>query len=58
LIAEYERMIGLRILKKDSEAIESLLQNGKYKSVSQIARIALTEFLSKCLEVTPEASCE
>jgi Arc/MetJ-type ribon-helix-helix transcriptional regulator len=48
-------MIGLRITKKDSETIDQLIKNNQYKSVTQIARTALTEFLSKNQEVTPEA---
>lgn len=52
-------MIGLRISKKDSEAVECLIKNGKYKSVSQIARIALADFLSKHLEASePYLSAE
>jgi len=47
-------MIGLRISKNDSEAIEALIENKQYKSITQIARTALTEFLAK---QAPEASC-
>ncbi|MGD0996560.1 MAG: hypothetical protein ABR909_13695 [Candidatus Bathyarchaeia archaeon] len=52
MIPEYERMIGLRISRKDSEDIERLIKSKRYKSISHVARVALTEFLSKYREET------
>jgi Arc/MetJ-type ribon-helix-helix transcriptional regulator len=51
-------MIGFRISKKDSDVIEHLIKKGQFKSVTQIARTALIEFLAKYPEMTPEVSCE
>jgi Arc/MetJ-type ribon-helix-helix transcriptional regulator len=58
MIPEYERMIGVRISKKDFGTIERLIEKGHFKSVTQIARTALIEFLAKYPETTPEASRE
>lgn len=39
-------MIGLRISKQDFEGIKDLLEPGKYKSVSELCRTAIVEFIA------------
>lgn len=47
MIPEYEESIHARIPIKYKEQIEKLINEGKFKNLSQIVREALKEFLSK-----------
>ena len=48
MIPEFKgRQIGVRLSKEDANAIDRLLKSSSYKSMSEIARTALTQFLKK-----------
>jgi Arc/MetJ-type ribon-helix-helix transcriptional regulator len=39
---------ALRLPSEQREKIEQLIQEGKYRNISQVIREALNEFLGKC----------
>jgi Arc/MetJ-type ribon-helix-helix transcriptional regulator len=50
-LKQYNRRIALRLEALEREKIEQLIQQRKFKSVSQVIRTAIKEFLDK-----PEAN--
>jgi len=47
MIPEYTERAALRISQADKQKIDLLIQEGKFKNVSQIMRLALKDFLSR-----------
>jgi len=47
MIPEYELSVHARIPIKHKEQIEKLIQEGKFKNLSQVIRFALIDFLNK-----------
>ncbi len=45
MIPEYEKRTAFRLPKEQREKIDELVTEGKYKSLSQVVRAALNEFL-------------
>lgn len=45
MIPEYESIIGFRLPNEERDLIDDLIRKGKYKSISQVIRVALKEFL-------------
>ena len=43
----YNEFIALRLPSEQREKIESLIQQGKFKNISQVIRTALKQFLQK-----------
>ena len=46
MIPEYEKRIAVRLPSKQRQQIDSLLETGKYKNISEVIRSALKQFLS------------
>jgi len=44
---EHDGWIGVRLASEKKLRIEQLIAEGKFKSISQVVRIALKEFLEK-----------
>ena len=40
-----DERIALRLPAKERQRVERLIKEGKFKSISQVIRVALTEFL-------------
>ena len=47
MIPEYKELISFRLSTKERQRIEQLIQEGKFKNISEVVRAALREFLSK-----------
>jgi Arc/MetJ-type ribon-helix-helix transcriptional regulator len=47
MISEYKSRIAFRLSKTERQQIEKLIEEGKFKSVSQLVRVALQEFLEQ-----------
>jgi len=47
MIPEYEGDIHVRIPIKHEDQIKQLIQEGKFKNITQVVRQALKEFLNK-----------
>jgi Arc/MetJ-type ribon-helix-helix transcriptional regulator len=47
MIPEYESKIGFRLSIKERQQIKQLIDDGKFKSLSQVIREAVTLFLLK-----------
>ena len=47
MIREYESRIALRLPKAERAKIEQLINEGKFKNISQVVRAALQELLEK-----------
>jgi Arc/MetJ-type ribon-helix-helix transcriptional regulator len=47
MIPEYKGRMALRLSEKERQAIENLVREGKFKSLSHVIRTALHEFLSR-----------
>lgn len=45
MIAEYEAKIAIRLPHEQRDIIDGLIREGKFKSISQVIREALKEFL-------------
>lgn len=45
MIAEYEGRVAFRLSKEDRVKIDRLITQGKFKSLSQVIRAALEQFL-------------
>jgi Arc/MetJ-type ribon-helix-helix transcriptional regulator len=45
--AKYGCRAGLRLKAKEKEQLELLVQKGSFKSISQVIRAALAEYLSR-----------
>jgi Arc/MetJ-type ribon-helix-helix transcriptional regulator len=45
MIPEYESKIGFRLSTKERQQIKQLIDDGKFKSLSQVIRAALKESL-------------
>jgi Arc/MetJ-type ribon-helix-helix transcriptional regulator len=56
MIPEYQGQIAFRLSETERQQIEQLVKKGKFKTVSQVVRAALTEFLSKGEELCREPS--
>gem|GEM_PF-2784082 len=46
MIPEYEGRIAFRLSKEDRQKIEQLIQEGKFRNISQVVRAALSKFLT------------
>jgi len=44
---EHDSLIGIRLASEKKSRIEQLIAEGKFKSISQVVRTALKEFLEK-----------
>jgi Arc/MetJ-type ribon-helix-helix transcriptional regulator len=47
VIAEFQKMVGFRLSKKEHERLEALVTAGKFKTISAGVRAAVTEFIEK-----------
>jgi Arc/MetJ-type ribon-helix-helix transcriptional regulator len=45
MIPEYKGKIAFRLSIEDRQKIEKLIQEGKFRSISQVIRAALSKFL-------------
>jgi Arc/MetJ-type ribon-helix-helix transcriptional regulator len=46
MIPEYEKRVAVRLPSKQRQQIDSLVEAGKNKNISEVIRSALKEFLS------------
>jgi Arc/MetJ-type ribon-helix-helix transcriptional regulator len=47
MIPEYKSRIAFRLSTEERQKIDELIDEGKYRNISQVLRQALKEFLSK-----------
>ena len=56
MIPEYQGKIAFRLSTQERQKIEQLIENGEFKSISQVIRAALNRFLVNGEKLCPEPS--
>jgi len=52
MIPEYQGKIAFRLPTQERQKIEHLIEEGKFKTISEIIRAALNDFLAEPIPVT------